>query len=69
MPFYNYKCDNPDSPYHFKPKEIFFKSIKEYEEQGDKQVCEVTGSKLKVQIGRVSFKYSGKGFYSSKNYG
>lgn len=62
MPVYQFKCDNPDSPYFKQPLEKIM-TIKDYLEQKEKLKCPVTGFPLRPVMGRSMLKFKGPGFY------
>jgi hypothetical protein len=65
MPFYEFKCNNPKSPYYDKPKTLFL-SVKEYMATRDKLTCEITKSPLMSIVGSPGFRTKGSnGFHST----
>lgn len=65
MPMYDFKCDDPQSPYHDKPITMLL-SMKEYEATKDTLVCPITKSPLKrIYSGKNNFVFKGSGFHAT----
>lgn len=65
MPFYDFTCDDPRSPYYEKTKTLFL-SISEYAAIRDTLKCEITGAPLKRKASdmKPGFRTRGAGFHS-----
>ena len=61
MPFYEFRCKNPESPYYTNPKSVYW-TIKKFTEEKDKMICEITGEKLEPVIGGTIVKLKGSGW-------
>lgn len=64
MPFYEFYCDHPDSPYKNKPL-ILYWTMERYMRDKDTQLCPETGFPMYPKICTSSFKFKGSGFYST----
>ena len=65
MPLYEFKCDNPESPYFEKPMQIIM-TFNEYEQKKDTMKCPITNSPMqRVYTGKTGFQFKGSGFFST----
>jgi predicted nucleic acid-binding Zn ribbon protein len=64
MPTYEFKCNDPRSPYHEKPLEIIM-SDKDYEEYKKDPRCPVTNAPLIRIFSPSIFKFKGSGFHNT----
>lgn len=66
MPFYEFGCKNPESPYYNNPKSFFW-TVKKFIAEKDNQFCEITGEKLEPVPGSTILNFKGTG-WTNKGY-